>query len=156
MVIIPPSDITYSDFAINKTEFQSDEELTASMTVVNTGGFDMKTLELTIYKRSDFSYVDNIGFINLDIDANSNEIFTFKKAIRFDPGEYIAVFFVDHKQLMEAPVFEFTVGDPTALDKITSAPDSDAKSAIYDLQGRSVKQMNKGVVYISKGKFVVK
>ena len=156
MVIIPPSDITYSDFAINKTEFLPNEELVASMTVANTGGFDMKTLELTIFRQSDFSLVDNIGLENSDIDVNSNETFTFKKAITFDPGEYIAVFFVDHKQLMEAPVFEITVGDPTSLDKIQSAPVNDAMSGIYDLQGRPVLQMRKSGLYIGKGKFLIK
>ena len=156
MVIIPPSDITYSDFAINKTEFQPNEELVASMTVANTGGFDMKTLELTIFRQSDFSLVDNIGLENSDIDVNSNETFTFKKAITFDPGEYIAVFFVDHKQLMEAPVFEITVGDPTSLDKIQSAPVNDVMSGIYDLLGRPVLQMRKSGLYIGKGKFLIK
>ena len=156
MVIIPPSDITYSDFAINKTEFLSDEELIASMTVANAGGFDNKTLELTIFNRSDLSIVENIGFNNSDIDANSNETYTFKKAIRFDPGEYIAVFFVDHNQLEEAPVFEITVIDPTALDKVLSAPADDGKSGIYDLQGRPVLQMRKSELYIGKGKFIVK
>ena len=149
MVIIPPSNITYSDFAINKTEFLPNEELVASMTVANTGGFDMKTLELTIFRQSDFSLVDNIGLENSDIDVNSNETFTFKKAITFDPGEYIAVFFVDHKQLMEAPVFEITVGDPTALDQLSSAPANDAMSGIYDLQGRPLSAPQRGVNIIN-------
>ena len=150
MVNIPPSSITYSDFAINKTEFQPDEELIASMTVANTGGFDMKTLELTIYKRSDLSFVDNIGFNNSDIEANSNETYTFKKAIRFDPGEYIAIFFVDHKQLEEAPVFEIKVGDPTDIESISTHTD-DRDTQTYDLFGNEVGEDYHGIV-IRKGK----
>ena len=156
MLIMPPSEITYSDFTINKTEFLPDEELTASMTVANAGGFDMKTLDLTIFRRSDLSFVDNIGFNFTDIDADSNETFTFKKAISFDPGEYIATFYVDGEQLKDAPDFEITVLDPTALDKVQSAPVNDGKSGIYDLQGRPVQQVHKGEMYIGKSKFMVK
>ncbi len=156
MVNIPPSDITYSDFAVSKTELLPGEELTASMTVTNDGGYDVRTLEFVMQRISDNElYV--IRHKNVDIEAGSRVTFTFRKVLPDTPDEYKAAFYVNGEQLDGVPSFRFAVVDPTALDKVSSAPDPvDGMSGIYDLQGRPVQQVRKGAMYIGKGKFVVK
>ena len=156
MVITTPSEITYSDFTINKTEFQPNEELTASMTVANTGGYDMKTLAFVILTKEEEKLVDAVLLNNVDIEADSSETYTFKKAISYTPGEYIGAFFENSHLVQESPIFEFSVGDPTTLDKVEPAPATGGKSGIYDLLGRPVQQVRKGGVFIGKNKFLVK
>ena len=156
MVVTPPSNITYSDFTINKTEFLPGEELTASMKVTNAGGFDMKNLAFAIFRASDYGNVQDINLRDVDIKADSSEAFTFKSTVSYAPGKYVATFFVNREQLDEAPVFKITVLDPTAIDKVVSTPANDSKSRIYDLQGRQVQQMRKGGMYITgKNKVVM-
>ena len=149
MVITSPSDISYKDFDINKTEFQPDEELTASMTVVNTGGYDVKTLAFVIFRTSDHSVVDVIELRNVGINAESIETFTFSRSLSYDPDEYVGGFYVNSAQLKEAPTFHFTVGDPTSLDQISSSPGNDAKAGIYDLQGHPLSKPQRGVNIIN-------
>ncbi len=155
MVNVPPSEITYSDFTVNKTELQPGEELIACMTVTNTGGFDVKDLKFALMRKSD-QKVFSVELRKVDIEPDSNETYTFKKVLPSTPGEYVGGFFVNGKQLDDVATVSITVVDPTAIDKVESAPDSDGMSGIFDLQGRPVQQMHKGEVYISKGKFVVK
>ena len=155
MVITLPSEITYSDFSVNKTELLPGEELTASITVTNTGGYDIRNLIFLILRLSDRA-TSIIELGDVDIEPNSKETFTFNKVLPYTPDEYLGSFFVDLMQLAEAPSFEIAVVDPTNLDKITSAPASNGKSAIYDLQGRPVKQLHKGKLYIGKDKFMLK
>lgn len=156
MVNVYPSNITYADFSLDKTEFRPDEKLTASMTVANTGGYDEKTLAFVVCRESDHKTVETIKLKYADIEADSSKTFTFSRAINYGPGEYVGTFYVDDKQLAESPAFRFTVVDPTNLDRILSAPDSDGKSTTYDLQGRPVKQLHKGKLYIGKDKFMLK
>ena len=157
MVVTPPSNITYSDFTINKTEFLPGEELTASMTYTNTGGYDMKRLAFVIFTKEDKKPVGQKQFLDVDIEADSNETYTFNIELNFEPGEYVGAFCVNGKRLNDAPVYDIVIADPTAIDKVVSAPANDSKSDIYDLQGRPVKQMRKGGMYIiGKNKVVVK
>ena len=157
MVVTPPSNVTYSDFTINKTEFLPGEELTASMTYTNTGGYDMKTLAFVIFTKEDKKPVGQKQFLDVDIEVDSNETYTFKIELNFEPGEYVGAFCVNGKRLNDAPVFDIVIADPTAIDKVVSTPANDSKSDIYDLQGRPVKQMRKGGMYIiGKNKVVVK
>ena len=150
MVVTPPSDITYADFAINKTEFQQGEELVASMSVTNVGGFDLKTLAFSIYRVPDFVFVDKIIFTNAEINADSSETFTFKKTLEYAPGVYIATFFVNDVQLDEDLAYVFTVYDPTAIESIsTHTVDRDTQT--YDLFGNEVGEGYHGIV-IRKGK----
>lgn len=158
MVVVPPSEITYSDFDINKTEFLPGEELVASMAVANTGGYDMKTLSFVIVKIVDkkAKVVDSTDLRDVDIEAGSDDVYTFKKVLSYEPDEYFGVFFVNGKRVEGSPAFGFVIADPSAIDKVEAAPDGDGKKALYDLQGRPVQQVRKGEMYIiGKDKFVV-
>ena len=158
MVTTPPSDIYGNDFGINKHVFRPGEELTACMTVINDGGFDMKTLAFVVFRQLDSSLVEAIELRNFAIEQYSIEPVQFKKVLDYNPGVYMAGFFVGGKQLWGAPILRFAVGYPmeTDLDKLLSEPADDAKSDIYDLQGRPVQQMRKGSLYIGKDKVIVK
>lgn len=151
MVVTPPSEITYSDFTINKTEFLPDEQLVASMKVDNTGGYDMKSLSCVIFRKSTRISVEIIEMRNVDIEPESSMTLTFKKELTYGPGEYFVVFFENRKAIETSPVIYIDVVNPTAIDKVEAA---DSKSRIYDLQGRPVQQVRKGELYIGK-KFVV-
>ncbi len=151
MVNVPPSDITYTDFAINKTEFLPGEELTASMTVVNAGGYDEKTLSFVIFRESDLSTIDYKELHYAAIEADSSEAFTFNLTLPSGPDNYVGAFYADNEQLDGAPTFRFSVVDPTAIDNITSTSDSGAKSTIYDLFGNRLKQIPARGFYIDNG-----
>lgn len=155
MVNIPPSNITYADFSLNKTEFLPDEELIASMTVANTGGYDEKTLAFVICRQSDHKTVETIKLKNADIEAESSKTFTLVRAINFGPGKYVGNFYVDDVKLEEATAFSFTVGDPTSLDQITT-PDTPFDSRLYDLNGRIISADRKGIVIRDGKVYIIK
>lgn len=155
MVIIPPSEITYSDFSLNKTEYLMGEELTASMKVTNTGGYDMKTLMFVIALDGEHSPLDMVVLQNIDIEEGCDKIITFKKVLSYNPGNYFGAFFENGNQLEDVPSIDFAITAPTAIREVVTTPANDRKESIYDLQGRPVKQMRKGGLYISKGKTVV-
>lgn len=154
MVVAPPSEITYSDFALNKTEYQPDEVLTASLKVTNTGGYDVRTLVFVIASEAEKKTVDYVELQKYDIEPDSNEIVEFKKVLSYAPGKYFGAIIVNGKQL-DTPTISFVIADPSAIDKVEITPANDRQKGIYDLQGRPVKQMRQGGLYISKDKIIV-
>ncbi len=157
MIVSPACDITYADFDINKTDFQVGEELVASMSLTNAGGYGVRTLSLFIVTlvNDQVAIKDVVELQNVDIEPNSNDIITFKNVLTLDPGYYLGYFFEYTKRVEGAPTLKFTISDPTAIDKVMTTPATDGKKALYDLQGRPVKQMHKGGLYIGNDKFVV-
>ena len=150
MVVTPPSNITYSDYTINKTEFLPGEELVVGMSYTNTGGYDMKSLAFVLlsYINEEVKLLEAIELRNVDIEPDSNDFLIFTKELKYEPGEYIGAFSEDGKRVEGSPLVRFTIADPTAIDKVVSTPANDSKKRIYDLQGRPVQQMRKGRLYI--------
>lgn len=157
MIETPESNIGYDNFAINKRTFEVGEELEARVKVTNTGGYDEKNLAFAIFEivGNQYVYVGETALKGVEINAGSSKTCSFNMKVTFGPGNFVGTFFEGNKQI--SSLVEITVVEPTALDEIKTEPDTtDGKSAVYDLQGRPVQQLQKGSLYIGNGKFVIK
>lgn len=160
LTILPvtPSELAYSDFAIDNTTIQSGDTLTASFVVNNTGGFDYKTYHFFVFENGGDTTVDDIK-TEVEIHEGSSATVTFTKPIYLPEGEYFGAFFKESLDagfvLVSEDRFFFTISNsPTS---ITDVRDSTIiEGQFLDLNGRKVMQLQRGKVYIGKDKVIVR
>lgn len=151
------SNITYSDFAIDKTEVKRGENLTASFNAKNAGGFDNIKYIFFIVQEGDEQNVVAQSEAETDIHANTTTKVNLYKYIDLAPGKYYGLFCKAGNagnSYLVTDRYYFTVTDEqTAIDEVG---DKKRQDIIYDLQGRRVKQMKKGGIYVVNGKKTVR
>lgn len=145
-----PSNITYSDFSVDKNQIERGDELTACFNVRNTGGYDQRMLTFGIFKDEDL--VTYLGGLNYDIPQNQTINITLKGIVDLEAGKYVYVFFDGSKQLTNP--MELTVLSPGAgIDNVEI--DNMNHSIIFNLNGQRVTETEKGRIYIINGKKVI-
>lgn len=149
-----PSNLTYSEFAIDKKEIKQGELLTATMKIKNTGGYDERKYEFVMFKEDDYNNYVAYFSANVCIEADETVIATMKGLIDLEPGRYVGAFFDDQSGKQLCNILKFTVG-ATALDEIPNV-ESDQPKVMYDINGKPATQLQKGKVYIGNGKIIVR
>lgn len=156
LTILPttPSELSYSDFAIDNTTIHPGDVLTASFVVNNTGGFDCKTYHFGIFKDGEDN--SNVGITTeVDIQEGSSTTVTFSKPIDLPEGEYFGAFYNSDMSRLSDDRFYFTVSESHTA--ITNVKDSTIiEGQFIDLNGRKVMQLQRGKLYIGKEKVVVR
>lgn len=160
LTILPttPSELSYSDFAIDDTTIQPGDAITASFVVNNTGGFDYKTYHFFVFENGGDTTVDDIK-TEVEIHEGSSATVTFTKPIYLPEGEYFGAFFKESLDagfvLVSEDRFYFTVSNsPTAITDVKDSTISEGQ--FLDLNGRKVIHLQRGKVYIGKDKVIVR
>lgn len=156
------SHLTYSDFVVDQAngKIAQGEVLSASMTVKNTGGFDMKEFVVFVYPYPEGGYNVESLSVRPELHERASTTVYFNKYINLDPGKYFCGFYIPksgggyEKLTTERFVFEVTEAS-TAIDEIQNAADAQP-SQLFDLSGRPVTELKKGGFYIGKSKIIVR
>lgn len=156
LTILPvtPSELSYSDFAIDQTTIHRGDAFTASFVVSNAGGFDCRTYSFYIFDTVKETSVDGIQ-TEVDIHEGSSTTATFTKPIFLPEGEYFGAFYNSDMSRLSDDRFYFTVSESQTA--ITDVKDSTIiEGQFIDLNGRKVIHLQRGKVYIGKDKVIVR
>ncbi len=148
----PAPEVSYADFALDKTVIAPNEELTVSFDATNAGGFAAVDFDIAVFKEGeDQSF---LVFTLADVDVpNGTTRITATKRMDIEAGDYfICVFTGDDEVNPDALTFSVE-NSATAIRSV--ADNADAPCLYYDLQGRRVVSPSKGV-YVKGGKKMVK
>lgn len=149
--------LSFYDFALDKKFIVTNEELTVSFEVENTGGFDVGTFAFAVFREGENQSFDSNN-VEIDLPTGTTTV-TSTNAMNYDEGDYnIGVFARNWEgkwvYLNSTQPLKFTIEDPcTAITNV--AGNTPAPGQYYDLQGRRIANPVKGI-YIVNGKKVVK
>lgn len=156
MVENAPSDISYSDFAIDKTLVVQGDTLTASFTADNAGGYTIEDYYFVLFHEGEIRSCGRIRKLGNDIAPYSQTQISISGPINLDPGPYFGAFYDSQHRITEK--FHFTVAekmDPTIA--VTPSADSESHSAaLYDLFGRRIGSAARHGIYVVEGKKIFK
>lgn len=165
--VVEPSDLSYSDFALDKTELDRDEVLTASMKVTNAGGFDQKDFVFFIFpiiEGNEGQEVSSVAYLYApatDVAAHAETIVKISGKIDLDYGKYFGAFYhlsdeISNWERIGNKAIKFTVSNnPTAIVEVNEA-DVTVPSGIFNIYGQRIPEMQKGNIYIINGKKVMR
>lgn len=150
----PAPELSYSDFALDKTVITPGEDITISFNVANTGGYGVMTYHIALFS-DDSDYSINVYSVEADLPTGTTTV-SNTQSLRYEPGTYYLNVYTrdasgNWNNIQPEELVFYIQDTTTAITDVTAGTDV----ICYDLQGRYVAHPSSGL-YIQNGKKVAK